>query len=165
MFSDKMEYYGKPCKWLYCLLNLIFPLMVIASIYDIVSMAVGLQAFAPIKFVQNIIFAVAFIAIDLLARFLDKIGFVSLVVGHGIAVISDSVSFVVTLILMGDTANDLISNGISGEIVSTASRLATIGELVTTIISLVVYAVSLIYVFSRQDLFLTPEGKMRPPQN
>lgn len=172
MFSGKMKYYDKPCKWLNFLLNVIFPLMVLGSLYEVITMAAGWETFAPIKFVQDIIFIVAFLIIDLLARFLDKTAFVSLIVGHGIAIVNDIFAMIVIILSLKAATgaiNSATDGGFIGGMVNSyigfASGLMAAGEIIGTLIFMLIYSASLAYVISRRKLFLTSEEEMKADQD
>lgn len=167
MFSEKMKYYDKPCKWLNFLVNLIFPLLVIGSLYDIVSMMAGWQTFAPIKFVQSIIFVIAFITIDLLTRFLDKTAFVSLIVGHSLAIVNDIFAMVMIILSLKAATGALNSTdggfigGMVNSYIGFASGIMAAGEIIGTLIFMLAYSASLAYVISRRKLFLTSEDELK----
>lgn len=162
MFSDKLSHYDKPCGWLKFLLNVLIPLLVFGFIWDIVSMAAGWTTFSGARLVQAVVLVVVLILSDLMARFLDKAGFIALLTAHGLAILNDIISAIYGLVILRQLNS--VANGVTSDIpaagtffdgiMNMATGLAAAFEMIGLLVLIVIYSCSLAYVIKRKDLFL-----------
>lgn len=167
MFTDKLEFYGKSCKWLKFYLNVAWPILSVYSLYMIVIFALNWQTVSTAVIVVNVWLIVGYLAGDLFTRFLDRASYgwwiaanawpipcnIILSILAGQAVKADAAS-----LLASDTVS--LNAGISFLTGSTLSSLHVIIGIGMAVNAAILLAVNSVYASKRKDLFYSPEDAL-----
>ena len=168
MFSDKLNYYDKPCKWFKFLLNIWWPLLTVYYIFLLSQHFGSWHENSLFTFIPYLIVIMVLICSNLLSRFLDKASFISVFCSVGAVTCAKLV--------------DLISVGVLTFSVATFSESGSTGDMVTDIINssfdmifvgafyfqlflflihLGITVATIIYFIKRKALFLSTEKQLK----
>lgn len=171
MFSKKLDYYDKPCKWLKFLLNIWWPLSCISCLWSVGSDISSWENAIPSLFVLNIILTLSFFASDLLARFLDKTAMRAILFMEGLVILRSVWSLILMIIQSGEVMNAIpeqTGHGISDMIVTTTGGMisAYIGiamafTVLIVLVQILIAIITIMYVQKRKDLFLSSEKDLK----
>lgn len=172
MFTDKLKYYDKPCKWLLFLLNIWWPLTILVNIWNIVQIAIDWDNNTASAFVLALLMAVGLLACDLFARFLDKTAMIALYAAEGLIILR-SVWSTVDMYLAAKAASAAMQMEQTGvgavdagmamvEGVGTAvSGFVLFSYIMATIIQISIAIATIFYIRNRKDLFLLSENQLK----
>ena len=171
MFSKKLEYYGKSCKWLKFLLNIWWPLSGITYLLSVVSAVSDWSGTNPLLFMINILMTLAFFACGLLARFLDKTAMQAIFVLEGCIITRSIILLIFVVAGLGSFMNP-ISEETGNGIVDSATTMvngitnAVTGLMITfsvmiVIIQVLIAVITIMYIQKRKDLFLSTEKQLK----
>lgn len=172
MFTDKLKYYDKPCKWLLFLLNIWWPLTILVNIWNAVQLARNWNDDDASYFVLYILMAVGLFTCDLLARFLDKTAMTALYVAEGLIILRSvwttnemylaarEASAAMQMEQTGVGAVDVGMAMVEG--VDTAvSGFVLFSYIMAAIIQISIAIATIFYIRNRKDLFLLSENQLK----
>lgn len=168
MFTDKLKYYDKPCKWLLFLLNIWWPLTILANIWNAVQLARNWNDDDASYFVLYILMAVGLFTCDLLARFLDKTAMTALYVAEGLIILRSvwttnemylAAREASAAMQMEQTGVGAVDAGMAmvGNVGDAVIGFALFGYIGAAIIQITIAVVTIFYIRKRKDLFLTKD--------
>ena len=172
MFSKKLDYYDKPCKWLKFLLNIWWPIILVYNIWLIIQYVLDWNNSSTFPLILSIIMAVALISVDLFARFLDKTAMIAIYFLQALSIVCDICALIykyITLKGVSDSVNidetgigviDAGANMASG-IIGAAMGIAFFFFVVVTLIEISVSVSTFVYIHKRKDLFLSTEKQLK----
>lgn len=148
MFSDKLKYYDKPCKWLKFLLNIWWPFVILLTGSTVIDCMLSWSPERSSEFVWCLISCVTLLVVDLMARFLDKTAFVSLLFALAVRGAFWIESLVSQLGFIGYTDDPLSNVTVS---VFNGVLVIVDGMIIALIIATILSAV---YIVKRKNLFM-----------
>ena len=171
MFSDKLNYYDKPCKWLKFLLNIWWPLSCITYLFTVVGAVLDWSGTNPLFFIINIFMILAFFACGLLARFLDKTAMQAIFVLEGFIIARSIILLISIVVGLGSFMNPISEETGNGIVNSAATMVNGITNAVTglviafavmfVIIQVLIAVITIMYIQKRKDLFLSTEKQLK----
>lgn len=164
MFTDKLEFYGKSCKWLRFYLNVAWPVLAAYSLYIIVVFALSWQTISTAVIVVNVWLIVGYLAGDLFTRFLDRAAYGWWIVANAWPILCNIVlSILASQAVKADAASLVASDTVSlnagisflaGSALSSLHVMIGVGMAVN---SAILFAINCVYASRRKDLFYTSE--------
>mgnify|MGYP001853696952 CR=1 FL=1 len=160
MFSKKLDYYDKPCKWLKFLLNIWWPLSCISCLWSVGSDISSWENAIPSLFVLNIILTLSFFASDLLARFLDKTAMRAILFMEGLVILRSVWSLILMIIQSGEVMNAIPEQTGHG-MISAYIGIAMAFTVLIVLVQILIAIITIMYVQKRKDLFLSSEKDLK----
>lgn len=171
MFTDKLEFYGKSCKWLNFYLNVAWPVLAAYSLYMIVVFALNWQTISTAVIVVNVWLIVGYLAGDLFTRFLDRAAYGWWIAANAWPILcnivlsilaSQAVKADAAKLLASDTstASGTLSAGIGFLTGSALSSLHVIIGVGMAVNAAILLAVNCVYASKRKDLFYSSEDAL-----
>lgn len=169
MFTDKLEFYGKSCKWLRFYLNVAWPVLAAYSLYMIVVFALNWQTISTAVIVVNVWLIVGYLAGDLFTRFLDRAAYGWWIVANAWPIpcnivlsilASQAVKADAASLLASDTGTVSMNAGISFLTGSALSSLHIIIGIGMAVNAAILLAVNSVYASKRKDLFYSSESDL-----
>lgn len=172
MFSQKLKYYDKSCKWMLFLLNIWWPLLIVLSAWNVIQCIIGWTSSQAVTLMLSLALAIVLIAADLIARFLDKTAYIAILAAEGVMIAYNVAVTVDTYAAMraasgasqmAGTGVGIIDAGagIASGIVGAATGFVFAAAVVVAVARIAVAAATIAYVCKRKDLFLTGEKALR----
>lgn len=166
MFTDKLNYYDKPCKWLKFLLNIWWPLSCIACLFSIGEDISNWSNAVPSFFIFNIVLTLGYFACGLFARFLDKTAMSAIYVMEGLVIARSfwglfySV-YNISAITPSETEYSSVISVMVDSAISAISGFAIGIIIMVTIIQVLIAVITIMYIQKRKDLFLSSEKELK----
>lgn len=172
MFSQKLKYYEKSCKWMLFLLNIWWPLLVVLNVWNVIQCIIGWTPSQAVTLILSLALAIVLIIADLIARFLDKTAYIAILAAEGVMIAYNVAVTVDTYAAMraasgasqmAGTGVGIIDAGagIASGIVGAATGFVFAAAVVVAVARIAVAAATIAYVCKRKDLFFTGEAQLK----
>lgn len=168
MFSKKLTYYPKPCKWLKFLLNIWWPILTVYYIFIFSQHFGSWHENSVFTFIPYLIVIVVLICSNLLARFLDKPAFISIFCSIGAVTCAKLIDLILvgtlTFPVSSFSESDSSENMITGIVNFSLDRVfvgAFYFQLFLFLVHLGITVATIIYFVKRKDLFLSGEKEIK----
>lgn len=171
MFTDKLNYYNRPCNWLKFLLNIWWPLSCIAYLFAVGEAVSDWSGTNPLLFIINIVMTLAFFTCGLLARFLDKTAMQAIFVLEGFIIARSIILLIFIMVEVGgfmnpiseETGNGIVDSATTmvNGITNAAAGLMMAFAVMVVIIQVLIAVITIMYIQKRKDLFLSSEKEIK----
>ena len=172
MFTDKLKYYDKPCKWLLFLLNIWWPFVILGNTWNVLQMALHWDNSEASNFVLLLLMAVGLFACNLFARFLDKTAMMALYTAEGLVIlrslwtaVSVYLDFKATssAMQMEQTGVGAVDAGMAmvGNIGNAVTGFMLFFYIIAILIQISIAIATIFYIRNRKDLFLLSENQLK----